>query len=78
MRTNVYEEELTGDVDLVRTRASGGTQVFFGARCYLKSPKSLMTADDDRSAVTFWFTDERRSIIMRDAMKRALEPYSGT
>jgi hypothetical protein len=54
MRINVYAEELTSEVEIVRKTVN--QQLFYGARVFLKSPKELHygTSDDDRSAITFW------------------------
>jgi hypothetical protein len=57
MRVHVYSEELTDEIAIVeRTTASG--QRFLGLRTYLKSPSELdhTPEDDDRSAVTYWFS----------------------
>ena len=59
MRTNIYSEEFTGDVELVRE------PIHDAVRFFLKSPPALRrTPRDNRSAVTFWFTQ-------RDASKAA-------
>lgn len=55
MRINVYNEELTGDVEVVSVAPRPG-KIFIGVRFFLKSPPELhhKPEDDDRSAVTFW------------------------
>lgn len=59
MRINIYEEELTDEVDIVSTTASNTGITYYGTRFYLKSAPELhhTPEDDDRSAVTFWFGD---------------------
>lgn len=59
MRINVYAEELTDEVEIVRKYVDDeeyGPRTFYGIRVYLKSPDVLhhSEADDDRSAVTFF------------------------
>lgn len=55
MRVNVYNEELTGDVEIVTVTPDTG-RTFYGVRVYLASAQELhyTDEDDDRSAVTFW------------------------
>jgi len=55
MRVNVYNEEFTSDVRLIKKTLQNG-QVFRGVRFFLKSHADLHSTpeDDDRSAVTFW------------------------
>lgn len=64
MRTNIYNEEITGDVALV-TRKSDTGLVFYGLRFNLQSPPSLHYTEDgdDRSAVTFWFGHNITSVM---------------
>ncbi len=59
MRINIYEEELTDEVRVVSTLAENTGITYYGTRFYLKSAPELHAteADDDRSAVTFWFGD---------------------
>lgn len=54
MRTNVYAEELTDDVEVVTKEV--GDKTFYGIRVYLASAPELHNnaGDDDRSAITFW------------------------
>jgi hypothetical protein len=59
MRVNVYTEELTGEVQVVRaeyTDSEGQKAENWGIRFVLKSHPDLhhQPKDDDRSAVTFW------------------------
>jgi hypothetical protein len=55
---NIYSQELTRDIELVTKEAEGIT--YYGVRVYLKSPEALhhTPEDDDRSAVTFWCSDD--------------------
>lgn len=55
MRVNVYAEELTQEVEIVRKTIEDGRE-FLAVRLFLKSAKDLhhTPKDDDRSAITFW------------------------
>jgi hypothetical protein len=55
MRINVYAEELTDEVEIVKKKIKDGRE-FLAVRLYLKSAKELHAtpSDDDRSAITFW------------------------
>lgn len=55
MRINVYAEELTQEVEIVRKKIDDGRE-FLAVRLFLKSAKELhyTEKDDDRSAITFW------------------------
>lgn len=55
MRVNIYAEELTQRVKIVRTKADTGRE-FVGLRFFLESSDKLHheDGDDDSSAVTFW------------------------
>jgi len=59
MRVNIYEEELTEDLQCFSKRAGTGT-TYYGIHFYLKSPSQLhhTATDDDRSAVIFWNKDK--------------------
>lgn len=61
MRVNVYQEELTTEVKLVKKKAETNAE-FIGIRFYLHSPHELHDdlGDDDRSAVTFWSTSREQ------------------
>ena len=54
MRINVYAEEITNEVQVVKKTVN--QELFYGIRVFLKSPQELHygTSDDDRSAITFW------------------------
>jgi hypothetical protein len=55
MRINVYAEELTGEVRIVKTVADTGREQT-GIRFFQESAPGLHhdADDDDRTAVTFW------------------------
>jgi hypothetical protein len=55
MRINVYAEELTQEIEIVRKKIDDGRE-FIAVRLFLKSAKELhhTETDDDRSAITFW------------------------
>lgn len=55
MRVNVYAEEVTTEVEMIKKTAETGI-TFYGVRFYLKSPEDLHQGkdDDDRSAITLW------------------------
>lgn len=71
MRVNIYSQELTKEVELVKTKADTGI-VYYGVRMYLASPDVLhhTSMDDDRSAITLWipnaksFTKEEFGILL--------------
>lgn len=63
MRINVYAEELTQDVEIIRKAPDNVPDVQFrGVRMYLVSPDQLHDDpdDDDRSAITVWVPWTRR------------------
>lgn len=59
MRINVYNEELTGEIERVAKTADTGS-TFYGVRILLASAPELHhgPSDDDRSAITFWLDSE--------------------
>jgi hypothetical protein len=63
MRINVYNEELTSDVQVVTVEPRPGRK-FIGVRLMLKSPSGLhhTPQDDDRSGVTFWLGTKEGAI----------------
>lgn len=69
MRVNIYQEELTNEVDIITTVAETGI-TYYGVRVYLKSPPSLHYTedDDDRSAVTFWLGDYHECETLQQAI----------
>lgn len=59
MRINIYNEEITYNMEVVEKSAEG--RKFWGLRFYLLSHPCMYPpqhGDDDRSAVTFWFDDK--------------------
>ena len=58
MRINIYAEELTEEVKVIRKPSTESplNREFLGIRLYLKSHADLHNTpnDDDRSAVTLW------------------------
>lgn len=59
MRVNVYSQEITEEIQVVRKQGvgpDGRQEEFYGIRLYLLSSSKLHHTihDDDRSAVTFW------------------------
>lgn len=71
MRINVYSQELTNEVNLVKKESNTGI-VYHAAQLMLHSSPMLHhpPADDDRSAVTFWLP---KSQHRREAMAQAFE-----
>jgi hypothetical protein len=55
VRINVYAEELTDEVEVVKKTIEDGRE-FLAVRLYLRSAKELHNTpnDDDRTAITFW------------------------
>lgn len=55
MRVNVYSQELTDEVELVRQQSNTGI-TYSAVRMFLHSSDRLHhpPQDDDRSAITFW------------------------
>lgn len=77
-RINVYEEELTSEVEIVETSPEPG-RTFYGVRIFLKSHPDLhhTIEDDDRSAITFWVNTHVRAEMMRDHLRRDLSLVVG-
>lgn len=79
MRVNVYAEEMTERIEIVRKRTADGE--FTGVRFYLELPISVPAAgghmithrgpfihhpgDDDSSAVTFWGKTDLRKVLYK-------------
>lgn len=57
MRIQIYDEEITGETQLIEKTASDTGLTFLGLRLFLASSDVLHNEpnDDDRSAITFWF-----------------------
>lgn len=79
MRINVYSEEITRHIDVVRKSAEG--RDFFGVRIVLLTHENMLPPkhqDDDSSAVTFWFDSPTKAdefvshlnAIVQEAAKR--------
>jgi len=66
MRSNVYSQEVTEEVQMVAKKSNTGV-TYHAAQLVLHSSPMLHhpPADDDRSAVTFWLpkSQERRGSI---------------
>jgi hypothetical protein len=77
MRVQIYDEEVTGDIEVIVKEnvlgEDGKPTTFFGLRLYLESSDKLHQTefDDDRSAVTFWYKEEDNRKI-RDTLAKAL------
>jgi hypothetical protein len=71
MRVNVYNEELTDEVEVVAVEPRPGRR-YIGLRFVLESSPKLhdTPADDDRSGVTFWVGSAQRG---RELLTRALQ-----
>ena len=76
MRVNIYEEELSDQVEIVPKKSG-----FIGVRFYmhlpdttdgqeLRGPFMHRAGDDDSSAVTFWAKDKE---TLRQFLQRALK-----
>lgn len=80
MRINIYAEEITPRVEIVRKEAEG--RQFVGLRIYLLSHPNMHPPthpDDDTSAVTFWSADGLAGICrlanwIGDALSRTTLP----
>jgi hypothetical protein len=62
MRINVYSEEITDRIEIVRKSAEG--RDFIGLRFNLLTHENMVPPkhpDDDSSAVTFWFDDPAKA-----------------
>lgn len=73
MRINVYEEELTPEVQVVETVAETD-RTFYGVRIYLKSADSLhhSDSDTDRSALTIWLGTRHHAEEIETCLTREL------
>lgn len=74
MRVNVYNEEMTNEVEVVRKSAEGRN--FVGLRFYLKSHEDMYPPhhqDDDRSAVTFWVEEGHELDTLAATLGRATD-----
>ncbi len=70
MRVNIYGEELTNKIDIVKKAVD--QRLFIAVRLYFKSHQDLhhSDSDNDESAVTFWtpWTKQHGNDIERLAM----------
>lgn len=73
MRINIYSEEITGEIASTTKTADTG-ETFYGVRVMLLSPNQLhhTETDNDRSAVTFWFSDQELADDLGGALAEAL------
>ena len=71
MRINVYSQELTDEVNLIRKGSNTGVD-YHAVQLMLHSSPMLHhpPADDDRSAVTFWLP---KSAARRELLAQAFE-----
>lgn len=71
MRINIYSQEITSEVCLVKKESNTGI-IYSAVRFMLHSAERLHfnDNDDDRSAVTFWLP---KSILRRELLAQALE-----
>lgn len=76
MRVNVYNEELTNEVEVV-TVEPRPYRTYIGLRFILESAEKLHhpPLDDDRSAVTLWVGDVQKGINLLNAATAALLKY---
>jgi len=87
MRVNVYAEEMTERIEIIKKLTDDGE--FTGVRFYLELPVTTPTktgniitkgpfihkeGDDDSSAVTFWGKKDLRDVL-RKALKMLDEHY---
>ena len=80
MRVNVYAEEMTDRVEIIRKEIDG--QVFTGLRIYLELPVTIPTTDgkgiavykgpfihkpgdDDSAAITLWGKKDLRTVLTK-------------
>lgn len=77
MRVNVYAEEMTNRIEIIKKEIDG--QIFTGLRFYLELPVTVNASegitrnvsgpfihrrgDDDSSAVTFWGKRDLREVL---------------
>lgn len=77
MRINVYGEELTEKVEIIKKAVD--QKLFYGVRFYLKSHQDLHSglSDNDESAVTFWIPFDKKQgnqfCTLREIFNHALD-----
>jgi hypothetical protein len=74
VRVNVYNEELTGEMQLVDAEPFPGRR-YIGIRFVLQSAPNLHygPGDDDRSAVTLWFRSQTEARVYLKAAAHLLD-----
>ncbi len=78
MRVNVYNEEITDRIELVKETVEDTGETFYGVRFYLASPPELHRknqGDDDAPSVTFWSDKPDRNGV-RNILSKALDLIS--
>ncbi len=73
MRVNIYGEELTEKIEIVRKAVN--QQTFVGIRFYFKSHPDLhhSEGDNDESAITFWAPWTRKTGNQTAIVSRLME-----
>lgn len=82
MRVNIYAEELTDRVEIVKKEAEG--YIFTGVRFYLELPVTVQgeqvsgpfihhEGDDDSAAVTFWGKRKLKQLLELALQKLEVE-----
>lgn len=66
MRINVYNEELTERVEVVKKQATNTKAWFYGLQFYIESPEQLHNSrtDDDSSAVILWSDSPQKLLAL--------------
>jgi hypothetical protein len=77
MRINVYNEELTDEVEFCKKPAKTGAQ-FYALSFYLASPDVLhhTPEDDDRSAVIFWGDSPKKLLDLLSEASEKIKSYA--
>lgn len=70
MRINVYNEEITDDIQFVSKLVEETSKTYYGLRIFLKSAPELhhTEIDDDRTAITFWFGTKKTTITFLESI----------
>jgi hypothetical protein len=76
MRVNVYNEELTNEIEIVSAAPDTG-ETFVGIRFMLESSEKLHNepGDDDRSAITIWAKTPKRAAELLHTALASLEAW---
>ncbi len=79
MRINIYQEEITGELELVTKEnvvgEDGNLTTFYGVRIFLLTHDVMHhnEHDDDRNAITFWTRDKANAQeLLGDLQNRVL------